>query len=90
MAVVSDATRCKVRSGGRGVVEGCPPVGTRLNLTNVELKLNVGSGQAMSQPGLNLHLTCEYVTYRFRYSYYESAVDLSQGSGKHQTHCRYL
>ena len=55
-----------------------------------KLKLNVGSGQAMSRPGLNLHLTCEYVTYRFRYSYHELAVDLSQGSEKHQTHCRYL
>ena len=54
------------------------------------IKLNVGSGQAMSRPVLNLHLTCEYVTYRFRYSYHESAVDLSQGSEKHQTHCRYL
>ena len=54
------------------------------------LKLNIGSGQAISWPDLNLHLTCKYVTYRFRYSYHESAVDLSQESEKHQTHCRYL
>ena len=43
-----------------------------------DVKLNVGSGQAMSRPVLNLHLTCEYVTYRFRYLYHESAASPGQ------------
>ena len=47
-------------------------------LWRLEIKLNVGSGQAMSRPVLNLHLTCKYVTYRFRYLYHESAASPGQ------------